>query len=129
MNDTVFFDNGKWCKTNTCLPFAIISMYKLGGFQLAVLLYIINEYNRIVFSCKPEKGCKVTYDELADMCRCSKVNACKTIKTLLEKELIICTNLKSRKGRASFCYIPNVDEIKLCLEDFYRDTPKAKNDM
>lgn len=126
-NVTVFNDGLKWSKVNTPLAIAVISEYKLGGIQLAILLYIIDNYNRDVFSYKQQKGCKVSYTELAHKCSCPTITAKKNIQTLLEKKLIICANSEERKGRKSYCYVPNVEKLNGMLEDYLQAHPEDKN--
>lgn len=127
MGDAVFDDNGKWSKANIYFEMAIMSKYKLGGFQLAILSYIVNSYDRLTLCYKPSKGCSVSYSELAQRCNCPEVTIRKAIKILLDEGLIIRKNEQERKGRKSYCYIPNVEKLKEITNEYLQYNPEDKN--
>ena len=127
MSETVFNDNGKWSKSNIYFEMAVMSKYKLGGFQLAILSYIVNSYNRAVLSYKPMKGCNVSYLELARRCNCPEVTAKKAIKVLLDEKLIEQTNRQERQGRKSYCYVPNVKKLNKITDEYLKDIPEDKH--
>ena len=128
MNEAaVFDDNGKWSKLNTYFAITVMGEYKLGGFQLAILLYIVGNYNRNFFSYKAQKGCKVSYTELANKCNCPTATIKKAIKVLLEEELIIRINSEERKGRKSYCYIPNTANLKSITKRYLQNVSEDKD--
>lgn len=129
MEKPVFNDNGKWSKGNVYLSMALSSKYRLSGNHLAVLLYIISEYNRKVFSYKTEAetGVSVSYDDLQCYLNSSEKTPKNVIKALLEWKLINCENLKQRDGKAKYQYKPNVKLLNKILNDYLEDFPELKN--
>ena len=125
MNEAVFSDVGKWSKRNICFEVAILSKYKLGGFQLALLSYIVGYYDKEKLSySKGETGVSLSYDEIAGKLNTNKDTARQSIKKLIEMQLIL--QLNKRKGRAKCKYMPNVTELKKCVSEYLKNNLEDK---
>ncbi len=126
MSKAVFNNDGKWSKGNIYFDIAIMSIYKLGGFQLAILSYIVNSYNREVFSYREQKACKISYSDLVKRCNCAEKTVRNAIQVLLDEQLIKCINSNTRRGRNSYYYIPNETKINQITNDYLADLPEDK---
>lgn len=149
--DAIFNDDASWTKTNLAMPLVLRKECKLNGNEFAILLYIINVYNRAVLTFQKSEKQRVTsvsYGDMVEYVGATKKNVCSTIKSLLDKGLIIRinkeaittkdksldngTNNKSldngtediRKGRDKARYLPNMKQINKALNDYLDRYPE-----
>lgn len=93
--DAIFNDDASWTKTNLAMPLVLRKEYKLNGNEFAILLYIINLYNRAVLTFQKSEKQRVTsvsYGDIVEYVGATKKNVCSAIKSLLDKGLIIRIN-------------------------------------
>lgn len=120
MNNAVFCEKGKWSKCNTFLPVAIMGEYKLGGFQLALLLYIIACYDKEILTFhKKDIWVSLSYEDIAHKLNTNKDTAKKTIKRLIELKLV--KQIDIRNGRTKSKYIPNEELIRSMMDKYLND--------
>lgn len=149
--DAIFNDDASWTKTNLAMPLVLRKECKLNGNEFAILLYIINVYNRAVLTFQKSEKQRVTsvsYGDMVEYVGATKKNVCSAIKSLLDKGLIIRinkeaittkdksldngTNNKSldngtediRKGRDKARYLPNMKQINKALNDYLDRYPE-----
>ena len=122
MREPVFSDKGTWGKINSFFGLAVVSDCRLGAFPLAVLYYIVSEYNKIIYS-EPTKDCKIplTFGDLANKGNTNISTMQKAIGALLEEKMIKKVNVP--KGRAQTLYIPNVRQLKKLVDDYLERNP------
>lgn len=118
MNKLIYTDRAKWSKRVTCLAPAIVSEYKLGGFQLAILDYIISEYNRQIYTLEKNVGVALSYEDVCRKLNVERDTAKYSMQSLLQKELIIKTG--DRKGRAKTTYKPNIELLNKLLDEYLK---------
>ena len=124
---------------------------KLNGNEFAILLYIINVYNRAVLTFQKSEKQRVTsvsYGDMVEYVGATKKNVCSAIKSLLDKGLIIRINKEAittkdksldngtknksldngtediRKGRDKARYLPNMKQINKALNDYLDRYPE-----
>lgn len=116
--------------------------YKLNGNEFAILLYIINVYNRAVLTfqkSEKQRATTVSYGDIVEYVGVTKKNACSAIKSLLDKGLVIRINKEAiatkgksldngtgeiRKGRDKARYLPNMKQINKALNDYLDRYPE-----
>ena len=74
-----------------------MSKYKLGGFQLAILLYIIYEYNRQIYTHEKNIGVALSYDDICRMLNVQRSTVQQIMKALCDEKLIFKRTGKGRK--------------------------------
>lgn len=114
MNKPIFADNGTWGKINSFCAIAIISKHPLGGIQLAILIYMIGEYNKKVFSYK-DASLSFSYSDIATKCNSGTDTVKKAIKKLIDLKLIKRQTIN--KGRLKCTYTLNEKEINKLLKE------------
>lgn len=149
--DAIFNDDASWTKTNLAMPLALRKECKLNGNEFAILLYIINLYNRAVLTFQKSEKQRVTsvsYGDMVEYVGATKKNVCSAIKSLLDKGLIIRINKEAittkdknldngtknksldngtediRKGRDKARYLPNMKQINKALNDYLDRYPE-----
>lgn len=143
--DAIFNDDASWTKTNLAMPLVLRKECKLNGNEFAILLYIINVYNRAVLTFQKSEKQRITsvsYGDMVEYVGATKKNVCSAIKSLLDKGLIIRINKEAittkdknldngtknksldngtediRKGRDKARYLPNMKQINKALNDY-----------
>lgn len=125
MNNPIFSEKGTWGKVNSFFGFAVMSKYKLGGYSLAILYYIVAEYNKAKFSTSIEEyKISLTFDDLANKENTYISTIQKAIKLLLKHELIKKAN--SPKGRTQTLYTPNVKLLNELTNEYLKYNPNDK---
>jgi len=149
--DAIFNDDASWTKTNLAMPLVLRKECKLNGNEFAILLYIINVYNRAVLTFQKSEKQRVTsvsYGDMVEYVGATKKNVCSAIKSLLDKGLIIRINKEAittkdksldngtknksldngtediRKGRDKARYLPNMKQINKALNDYLDRYPE-----
>lgn len=149
--DAIFNDDASWTKTNLAMPLVLRKECKLHGNEFAILLYIINVYNRAVLTFQKSEKQRVTsvsYGDMVEYVGATKKNVCSAIKSLLDKGLIIRINKEAittkdksldngtknksldngtediRKGRDKARYLPNMKQINKALNDYLDRYPE-----
>lgn len=149
--DAIFNDDASWTKTNLAMPLVLRKECKLNGNEFAILLYIINLYNRAVLTFQKSEKQRVTsvsYGDMVEYVGATKKNVCSAIKSLLDKGLIIRINKEAittkdknldngtknksldngtediRKGRDKARYLPNMKQINKALNDYLDRYPE-----
>lgn len=149
--DAIFNDDASWTKTNLAMPLVLRKECKLNGNEFAILLYIINVYNRAVLTFQKSEKQRVTsvsYGGMVEYVGATKKNVCSAIKSLLDKGLIIRINKEAittkdksldngtknksldngtediRKGRDKARYLPNMKQINKALNDYLDRYPE-----
>ena len=92
---------------------AINEKYKFSSVKWLLLLDIMMNYE-----CEKQKPCGYSYDELADKYRYHKRAIRDAIETLIKESLIICLNMETRKGKAKFQYVPNVEKLHKLFDEY-----------
>lgn len=119
-NDEVVFDGrGHWGKMNSYFDLAIVSQYKIGGFPLAILHYIVAEYNRIKYSSTSGE-IALSLSDIADKANVGIDTARQAINTLLRESLIV---RETRKGRVKSRYKPNVELLNNVVDEYLDKNP------
>lgn len=125
MSKPIFSEKGTWGKINSFFGFAVMSKYNLGGFSLAILSYIVGEYNKKVYSASIEDyKIPLTFDDLANKGNTHNSTIQKAIKLLLKHELIKKAN--NPKGRTQTLYIPNVKLLNELTNEYLKYNPNDK---
>ena len=119
-DEVVFGDRGHWGKMNSYFDLAIVSQYKIGGFPLAILHYIVAEYNRIKYSGASDE-IALSLGDIADKANVGIDTAKQAINTLLGNSFIV---RERRKGRVKSRYKPNVELINTVLDDYLNYNPR-----
>lgn len=149
--DAIFNDDASWTKINLAFPLVMRKEYKLNGNEFAILLYIINVYNRAVLTfqkSEKQRATTVSYGDIVEYVGVTKKNACSAIKSLLDKGLVIRINKEAittkeksldngtkgksldngtgeiRKGRDKARYLPNMKQINKALNDYLDRYPE-----
>lgn len=126
MSKSIFSDKGTWGKINSFFGFAVMAKFnRLGGYSLAILSYIVGEYNKRVYSASIEDyKIPLTFDELANKGNTYNSTIQKAIKLLLKHELIKKAN--NPKGRTQTLYIPNVKLLNELTNEYLKHNPNDK---
>lgn len=121
----VFSDKGNWGKINSFFGLAVMAEYRLGGFPLAILFYIVGEYNKIIFSAPlDDYRVPLTFGDLANKGNTNISTIQQAIGVLLEFELIIKVNIP--KGRAKTLYLPNAKLLNELTEEHLKHNPNDR---
>ena len=126
MGKPIFSDKGTWGKVNSFFGLAVMAKYsRVGGFSLAILYYIVGEYNKMVYSASIEDyKIPLTFDDLANKGNTHISTIQKAIKLLLKHELIKKANVP--KGRTQTLYIPNVKLLNELTNEYLKYNPNDK---
>ena len=92
-----------------------MSKYKLGGFQLAILLYIIYEYNRQIYTHEKNIGVALSYDDICRMLNVQRSTVQQIMKALCDEKLIF---KRTGKGRKKTLYKPNKELLYKLLNEY-----------
>lgn len=125
MSKPIFSDKGTWGKVNSFFGLAVMSNFRLGGFSLAILYYIVSEYNKMVYSTSIENyKIPLTFKDLKYKANTNVSTIQKAISLLLECELIKKAN--NPKGRTQTLYIPNVKLLNELTNEYLKYNPNDK---
>ena len=86
-----------------------------------LFLDIVMTYER-----EKQKPCEYSYDDLSDIYHYSKNTIRSAIDVLLGYDLIICLNKKTRKGKAKYQYVPNVERLHELFDRYRKKTALRK---
>lgn len=121
----IFSDDGSWGKINSFFGFAVNRKYNIGGCPFSALLYIVSEYNKVVYcTAKNDFSVPLSYYDIVKKSKRDINTARQMIKTLLDEDLI--KKVRIRKGRSKTLYIPNVKLLKRLVDDYLEDNPEDK---
>lgn len=125
MDDLIFSDKAKWSKVNSCLCPAIVSKYKLGGFQLAILFYIISEYDRQIYTNGKCDGVALSYGDVGRKLNVTIDTAKYCLRTLLQEKLII-KKTGDRRGRSKTIFKPNQELLNKLTKGYLQRNTEDK---
>lgn len=118
-NKRLFIDVGEWGGRNRYVKWqldilpAIWRKYNLSSMEQRIFLHISMLYDNAHESNR--EPLKLSYQDIADIVRCSKEGAKQAIKNLVDSELI--KKIGERKGRGKTKYMPNIDHIHGLLKE------------
>ena len=90
--------------------------YTLSQMEERIFYYICMQYDNAHESNR--EPLRLSYDDIADIVKCSRGGAYKAIQSLLDYKLIIVDG--ERKGKAKSQYLPNVELIHKELKEFLK---------
>lgn len=125
MSKPVFSEKGSWGKVNSFFGLAVVAKCRLGGFPLALLCYIVGEYNKGCYSA-PYEDIKIplTYQDAANKGNTYVSTMQEAIKVLLDEKLIEKANCP--KGRAKTLFIPNETLLNKWSDEYIEHNPDDK---